>query len=80
MLHEVLEELRSALGRGRIDFGELAMLGARAKLRELREESPAARAAREWLLWEIREGDIEPDIAAADEVKYLGLIADDDER
>jgi hypothetical protein len=79
-LHEVLEELRAALGRGRIDFGELTMLGARAKLRELRADSPAVLAAREWLLREIREGVDEPDIAAADEVKRLGLIADDDER
>lgn len=42
------------------------------------EESPAARMARESLVREIREGIIGPDIAAADEVKYLGLIADDD--
>lgn len=78
MLHEVLEELRSALGRSRIDFGELAMLGARVKLRELREESPEVKAARARIVREIREGTIEPDIAAADEVKYLGLIADDE--
>jgi hypothetical protein len=78
VLHEVLEELRSVLGRRRIDFGELAMLGARAKLRELREESPEVAAARARLVREIREGTIEPDIAAADEVKYLGLIADDE--
>lgn len=77
-LHEVLEDLRSALGRNRIDFGELAMLGARAKLRELREESPEVKAARARLVREIREGTIEPDIAAADEVKHLGLIADDE--
>ncbi len=54
------------------------MLGARAKLRELREESPEAAAARTWLIREIREGTIEPDIEAADEVKRLGLIADDE--
>lgn len=54
------------------------MLGARAKLRELREESPAVLAAREWLVQEIRAGAADPDIAAADEVKRLGLIADDE--
>lgn len=76
----MLDELRSALGRKRIDFAELTVLGARAKLRDLRNESPEVQAAREWLLREIREGTSEPDIAAADEVKYLGLVADDDER
>jgi hypothetical protein len=79
-VREVLDELRVALGRTKLDFGELTVLGARAKLNELRGESPAARAAREWLLWELREGTTELDIAAADEVKYLGLIAPDDER
>jgi hypothetical protein len=78
-VREVLDELRAALGRDRIDFAELTVLGARAKLRELRKESPEARAARESLLREIREGTIELDIAAADEVKYLGLPVDDDE-
>lgn len=79
-VREVLDELRAALGRKRIDFAELTVLGARAKLRELRNESPAVQAARESLLREIREGTLEPDIAAADEVKYLGLVADEDER
>jgi hypothetical protein len=77
-VREVLDELRAALGRRKLDFGELTVLGARAKLRELREESPEVAAARAWLVREIREGTVEPDIAAADEVKYLGLIADDE--
>jgi hypothetical protein len=77
-VREVLDELRAALGRERIDFAELAMLGARAKLRELRQESPEVAAARAWLIREILEGTIEPDIEAADEVKRLGLIADDE--
>lgn len=77
-MREVLDELRAALGRKRIDFAELAVLGAREKLRELRGESPEVQAARAWLVREIREGTTEVDIAAADEVKYLGLIADDE--
>ena len=77
-MREVLDELRAALGRQRLDFAELTVLGARAKLRELREESPEAAAARTWLIREIREGTIEPDIEAADEVKRLGFIADDE--
>jgi len=78
VVHAALEELRAALGRQRVDFAELTVLGARAKLRELRRESPEVEAARARLLQEILHGDIEPDIAAADEVKRLGLIADED--
>jgi hypothetical protein len=78
VVHEALEQLRAALGRDRIDFGELTVLGARAKLRELRRESPAVLAARAWLAQEVREGVAEPDVAAADAVKHLGLIADDE--
>jgi hypothetical protein len=74
----VLDELRAALGRNRIDFAELAVLGARAKLRELRQESPAVEAARARLVREIRHGGIELDVAAAAEVKRLGLLADDE--
>jgi hypothetical protein len=77
-VREVLDELRGALGRKRIDFAELTVLGAREKLRELRGESPEVQAARARLVREIREGAMEPDIAAADEVKRLGLIADDE--
>ena len=77
-VREVLDELRSALGRKRIDFAELTVLGARVKLRDLRNESPQVQAARERLLREIREGTVELDIAAADEVKYLGLPVDDE--
>jgi hypothetical protein len=77
-VREALDELRAALGRDRIDFGELAVLGARAKLRELREEGPAAVAARTRLAREIRAGTDEVDVAAADEVKRLGLIPADE--
>jgi hypothetical protein len=77
-VREALDELRAALGRERIDFAELTVLGARAKLRALRKESPEVQAARESLLREIREGTIEIDIAAAEEVKYLGLPAIDE--
>jgi hypothetical protein len=78
-VHEALDDLRSTLGSERIDFGELVILGARAKARELRSEGATAREAREWLLQEVREGMTPVDIEAADEVKRLGLIADYDE-
>jgi len=76
-VQEALDELRAVLGRRKIDFSELTILGARAKLRELRDNGAEARAARERLVREIREGDSEVDIAAADEVKRLRLIASD---
>lgn len=72
-MREALDGLRAALGRERIDFGELTILGAQVKLRELREHGAAARAARERLAREIREGETEMDIRAADEVKRLRL-------
>jgi hypothetical protein len=76
-VQEALDELRAVLGRRRIDFSELTILGAQAKLRELRNDGAAVREARERLVREIREGDSEVDIAAAEEVKRLRLIASD---
>jgi hypothetical protein len=76
-VQEALAELRAVLGRRKIDFGELTILGAQAKLRDLRDNGAEARAARERLAREIREGDSEVDVAAAEEVKRLGLIASD---
>jgi hypothetical protein len=70
---EALDELRSAMGGERVDFGELTILGARMKLRDLRADGPAARAARARLVQEIREGVGDIDIRAADEVKHLRL-------
>jgi hypothetical protein len=76
-VQEALDELRAVLGPRRIDFSELTILGAQAKLRELRDNGAEARAARDRLVREIREGDSEVDVATADEVKRLGLIASD---
>ncbi len=79
-VHAALDELRSELGgRGHIDFGELVILGARAKARELREESAEAREARERLIHDVLYGTEPVNVKAADEVKYLGLIANYDE-
>ncbi len=78
-MREALDELRGELCGERIDFAELVTLGARAKARTLREESTEAREAREWLVREVREGTSPVDVQAADEVKYLGLIANYDE-
>jgi len=74
-VQEALGALREELNGGRIDFAELVVLGARVKARELREEDREAREARERLIHEILHGTDSVDIAAAEEVKYLGLIA-----
>ena len=74
-----LDELRAKLGEQRIDFAELLILGARAKARRLPDQSLKARQARNELAEWIRTGSgPDLDLAAADEVKRLGLIADDD--
>lgn len=76
-VQDALDELRAKLGEGeRIDFGELVVLGAQVKARRLNEDDAAARAARRRLADRVRTGSFpyEMDIAAADEVKRLGLI------
>jgi hypothetical protein len=81
-VREALDELRTRLNGERIDFAELMILGARAKARRLppQGDSEKARQAREDLADWIRNGNPGMvDIAAADEVKHLGLIANYDE-
>ncbi len=76
-VQEALDELRSKLGAGaQIDFAELVMLGARAKARRLVADDAAARVARERFAEQVRTRSLpyEVDVAAADEVKRLGLI------
>ncbi len=72
-----LEQLRSELNGGRIDFAELVVLGARAKARQLRGNGPRAREARERLVCMIRGGSLPVDVAAGNEVKELGLLRRD---
>jgi hypothetical protein len=75
-VQEALDRLRAQMGSQKVDLAELVVLGAQAKQRQLEWDSEASRAARERLAARIldRTGP-EPDIAAADEVKTLGLIA-----
>jgi hypothetical protein len=79
-VQEALDELRAKLAAGaRIDFAELVILGARAKARRLPEPSEQARRAREELAeWILGGSGPELDVAAADEVKRRGLIANHD--
>ncbi|HEY5287065.1 MAG TPA: hypothetical protein VIJ50_08170 [Solirubrobacteraceae bacterium] len=82
-VQEALDELRAKLGEGeRIDFAELVALGARVKAirtgdREGTRDEAKASAARQRLVERLRSRSFpyELDIAAAEEVKHLGLIA-----
>jgi hypothetical protein len=77
-LREALDELRANLGEGeRIDFGELVVLGAQVKARRLRTDDAAVQAARKRLAERVRTRSFpyNVDVAAAEEVKHLGLIA-----
>lgn len=76
-VQEALDELRSKLGDGqRIDFAELVALGAHVKARRLSADDAAATAALKRIAERVRTRSFpyEMDVAAADEVKHLGLI------
>jgi hypothetical protein len=75
-LQEELDRLRVEAGSPKLDFAELVMLGAREKRRQLARDSEAVREARERLARYILDGTYDPgEVAAADEVKTLGLVA-----
>lgn len=71
---DVLDELRRIQGGEKVDFGDLAIRGAKDKIRELRSSSEMARESREEIAEWIRSGNgPKIDLKAAEEVKYLGL-------
>ena len=77
-----LDELRQLEGGEPIEFADLVIRGAKDKVRELEAESEETRRAIEDMVEWIRTGNgPQLDIAAAEEVKYLGLVAryDDDD-
>jgi hypothetical protein len=75
-----LDELRRLQGGERIEFPDLVIRGAKDKIRELRAESGSARRARQEIAGWIRSGDgPKLDVAAAEEAKRLGLVANYDE-
>ena len=79
-MQEALDALRTKLNGDRIDFAELVILGARAKARQLPDESEKERRSRKELADWIRNGTgPKLDIAAGEEVKRLGLVANYDE-
>lgn len=72
-VERALNELRDVLGAQRVDLPELVVLGAQEKVRRLRSETDAQRAARAELAELVRRGDPLVDIDRADEVKRLRL-------
>lgn len=78
-VQEALDELRRAQGGERIEFADLVIRGAKDKVRELRAEGGSARRARQEIAEWIRTGEgPEVEVAAAEEVKRLGLVANYD--
>ncbi len=74
-VQDALDELRDKLDGQPINFAELVILGARAKVRRLPDDSGEAREARRDVAEWIRTGNGPAvDIDAADEVKRRGLI------
>lgn len=67
-----LDELRGELGERRPDLGELVILGANAKLAQLRAERTDVATRRRALADRIRRGDLPVDVEAADEVRRSG--------
>ena len=67
-----LDELRGELGDGRIEFGELVILGAQQKVAQLRAERDDTVTKRRHLAARIRRRDVPIDQAAADEVRRSG--------
>lgn len=75
-----LDELRRLQGGEKVELADLVIRGAEDKIRELRAESEPARQAREDIAEWIRDGNGPAvELAAAEEVKYLGLVANYDE-
>jgi hypothetical protein len=75
-----LDELRRLQGGEKVELADLVIRGAEDKIRELRAESEPARRAREDIADWIRRGNgPQVDLAAAEEVKHLGLVANYDE-
>jgi hypothetical protein len=67
-----LDELRDEIGTGRIEFGELVILGAHQKVAQLRAERGDAASRRGRLAARIRGREVPVDRVAADEVRRAG--------
>lgn len=69
-----MNELREELGTERVDLGEIVVLGAREKLRELQARRNERQRLLDDLAARVRSGDTGVDLDAAIEVKRKGLI------
>ena len=67
-----MDELRGELGSNRVELGELVILGANAKLPQLRAERADVSARRKELADRIRAHSLDLDVAAADEARRSG--------
>jgi hypothetical protein len=75
-----LDELRRLQGGRKIELPDLVIRGARDKIRELKAEGEPAREARQAIAdWLVSGSGPEVDVAAAEEVKHLGLVVNYDE-
>jgi hypothetical protein len=68
----VLDELRAETGTDRVELAELVILGARERLRQLRQERDEQVGLRRRLADRVRAGDVGVDVWAADEVRRHG--------
>jgi len=74
-----LDELRRLQGGESVNVADLVIRGAKDKIQELKVESGPARRARQEITGWIRTGEgPKVDVAAAEEVKHLGLVANYD--
>jgi hypothetical protein len=69
-----LDELRQELGSDRIELGELVVLGAGAKVTELRAQREDAAERRRRLAGRIRSRDLRSNLDAANEVRGSGWV------
>lgn len=67
-----LDELRRELGSDRVEFGELVVLGAGAKLAALRAQRDGDAEKRRRLADRVRSRQLRSDVDAADEVRSTG--------
>lgn len=71
-MKKVLDELRSECGQVRLDWAELVQLGAREKLRRIKQDRKESQGLRKAAADQIRTKGGAADVEAADEVKRSG--------
>ncbi len=72
----VLDPLREEVGQDRLDWGELVLLGAEEKMRQIKRSRARGESLRQAEAQRIRAQSGAIDIEAADEVKRAGWARD----